>query len=202
MALNPIYMDIVETSPRSSVWPFIGGLVLGAVLVFVGLTTFNKSDEAEFDPAKTVAFGQKVELVGIQEDGKTAPTGLVVPIFGEGESWIYPYLVMSPDNKQVAYAVWQDGKMKIHVAKVDGSDDKVVTEQAVGAGIGEFVKESFGWGVTGKALYWQERQSVCGADGKPVAGVPSPYDCKQTLYLMYRLVLETGEKTIVDRKIW
>jgi hypothetical protein len=198
-------MDIVEEShPKSAaVWPFIGGLVLGIMLAVVGFTTFKKSDAtAKFDPATAVDFAQRLGLYGVTKEGAVVPTGLDVPSAGAGESWIHPYIVVSPDATQVAYVVWQSGKMHVHVAHVDGTEDNDVAEQSVASGQGEFVRESFGWGVDGRALFWQERQSACGTDGRAIPGVGFPYDCGQKLYTMYRLTLASGETSVVDTKVW
>jgi hypothetical protein len=195
-------MDIVE-SPKRSVWPFLGGLLLGLVIAIVGIYSFRKpaASSADFVAADVTSFTQKLVLVGVKADGTEVPTGLQVASSGVAESWIHPIIAVSPDNTKAAYAFWADGKMRVHLADVDGSDDIAIVDQVVSSGTGEFLKESFGWGLDGKALYWQERQGVCGANGKLIAGVPQPNDCSRQQYVMYRYDLAKGEKTIVDKRI-
>lgn len=165
------------------------GLACGSLFLLLGTGCQSNKSFQDIE-SNIVSYKLSTSLVAVHEDGTETPTGLIATWEGWPTFVGEPHVVISPNERQVVWAGWDqsaDG-IVIHLSDLDGNNSRVIAEQEVGDGNGGLIMDSIRWSEDGKSVYYTEGMITCEADCSDATTVS-----RETTY---QIDLKTGEKSI------
>jgi len=166
---------------------FVIGLVVGYAIANFVPNLFKKNSTGL--PQLT----GRIVLYNQYPDGTKREAGVDVPYDISG---IYPgtsSMWLSPDKSKVVYTDWEDARVVVYVANVDGAGVKKIAEQSAPEGSGELIVSSIRWSDESHISYIEnglkcEKESCIN---------PSDFSEAKTTY---SIDVNTGEHSIIGAK--